>query len=80
MIRDFESTGTVNLIDTFFKDGTGTPMSPLFGVENGKIKRIPLIFDTAAFSRDVESMPEKIPELFTTPVFSGQEGLLFCSL
>ena len=49
LIRAFEGAGSVNLIYEFLKGEIRTPMSQLFEFNDGKISRILLIFDTAAF-------------------------------
>lgn len=49
MIKVFEKDNSVCFIYQFIKAGIETPMAQTFEVENGKISKINLIFDTKAF-------------------------------
>ncbi|MCG8606569.1 hypothetical protein MJD09_16500 [bacterium] len=51
LIRSFQSESVVCLIYRFAKPGISVPMAQMFEVENGRIKSITLIFDTAPFTR-----------------------------
>lgn len=57
ILHAFEKDNIVNLIYEFAKPGITTNMSQLFHVQDGKIARILLIFDSAVFGgkkKDVE--------------------------
>lgn len=50
IIRSFESKSSACLFYQFTKRGVSTPMAQMFEVSNGKISKVLLIFDTAAFT------------------------------
>lgn len=49
LIHSFEDSSSACLVYQFSKPGISIPMAQLFEIEDGKISRIVLIFDTAAF-------------------------------
>ena len=49
IINAYENDTSACLLYQFLKPGISTPMAQMFGVNNGKIARILLVFDTAAF-------------------------------
>lgn len=49
LIRSFEDSSSACLVYQFSKPGISIPMAQLFEIEDGKISRIVLIFDTGAF-------------------------------
>jgi hypothetical protein len=49
LLRTCEDTGSVTVIYEFRKGNLITPMSQMFEIENGKISKILLIFDTGKF-------------------------------
>ena len=49
IIESFENENSACLVYEFTKPGVSTVMSQTFRVSNGKISRILLVFDTAAF-------------------------------
>ena len=51
LLQAFEDGDVVNLLYRFSKPGVLAMMSQLFETENGRIKRILLVFDTGAFHR-----------------------------
>ncbi len=54
LLHIFEGDNRVNLIYQFSKPGITTPMSQLFEVHEGRIRRILLIFDTGPFVRRIQ--------------------------
>lgn len=50
ILRTFEGKSSACLVYQFSKPGVSLPMAQLFETNSGKISRIMLIFDTAAFS------------------------------
>ena len=50
ILRTFEGESSVCLVYQFSKPGVSVPMAQLFETNCGKISRIMLIFDTAAFA------------------------------
>ena len=50
IIKLFEDEKNVCLIYQFYKEGVPVPMAQLFEVEDEKIKKILLIFNTKAFN------------------------------
>lgn len=50
IIRSFKSDDAACLIYQFTKPGVSTPMTQLFEVSDGRIFRVRLMFDSAAFA------------------------------
>jgi hypothetical protein len=50
IIQSYEDQSSACLIYQFSKPGVTTPMAQMFEIENDKIKKIALIFDSGAFS------------------------------
>ncbi|MHA1988712.1 MAG: nuclear transport factor 2 family protein [Promethearchaeota archaeon] len=48
IVKSFEDENSACLIYQFSKEGVSVPMAQMFEVENDKIKKINLIFDTVA--------------------------------
>jgi hypothetical protein len=53
IIKSFERDSSLCLIYKFSKPGISTLMAQLFEIENEKIAKILLIFDTSAFSKKI---------------------------
>lgn len=54
MISTFEDEASACLVYRFSKPGVDTPMVQLFKINNGKISKILLVFDTAPFLENAE--------------------------
>ncbi len=52
IIRTFETESCACLVYEFSKPGVQVPMVSMFEASNGKINKIVLIFDTAAFDKE----------------------------
>ena len=61
--KSFTDDNSVCLVYDFSKTGVTTPMVQLFDIDNGKIRRIRLVFDTAALESHEVVLASQVDEL-----------------